>query len=45
MSTTLSAGRVRSIYEFIKVNRNTYSVQPLCRVLGVAPSGYYGWLT
>src|SRR5215210_6778116 len=45
MSTKLSAGRVRSTYEFIKANRNKYSVQLLCRVLGVAPSGYYEWIT
>jgi putative transposase len=44
MSTRLSAGRVRSTYEFIKVHRDQFSVQRLCRVLGVAPSGYYAWL-
>jgi hypothetical protein len=41
MSTKLSAGRVRSTYEFIKINRDTFSVQAMCRVLGVALSGYY----
>ena len=45
MSTKLSAGRVRSTYEFIKANRGHYGVQAMCRVLGVAPSGYYEWLT
>ena len=45
MSTKLSAGRVRSTYEFIKANRDNYSVRAMCRVLGVAPSGYYEWLT
>jgi putative transposase len=45
MSAKLSAGRVRSTYEFIKANRDKYSVPALCRVLGVAPSGYYEWLT
>jgi putative transposase len=45
MSTKLSAGRVRSTYEFIKANRGRYSVQAMCRILGVAPSGYYEWLT
>ena len=44
MSTKLSAGRVRSTYEFIKAQRNQFSVQILCRVLDVAPSGYYEWL-
>ncbi len=45
MSTKRSAGRVRSTYSFIKANRDTYSVQAMCRVLGVAPSGRYEWLT
>ena len=37
-------GRVRSTYEFIKAHRNQYRLQMMCRVLGVAPSGYYDWL-
>ena len=37
-------GRVRSAYEFIKAHRKQYSVQKMCRVLEVAPSGYYDWL-
>ncbi len=37
-------GRVRSAYELIKANRDWYSVQTMCRVLEVAPSGYYDWL-
>ena len=37
-------GRVRSAYEFIKAHRNQYSVQMMCRVLEVAPSGYYEWV-
>jgi putative transposase len=44
MSTKLSARRVRSIYEFIKVNRGAVSVQAMCRLLDVAPSGYYAWI-
>ena len=40
MSTQLSAGRVRSTYEFSKAQRGQYHVQAMCRVLGVAPSGY-----
>jgi putative transposase len=43
-STRSSAGRVRSAYEFIKAHRSRYSVQRMCRVLDVAPSGYYEWL-
>lgn len=44
IATKRSAGRVRSTYEFIKANRDTFSVQAMCSVLGVAPSGYYEWL-
>lgn len=44
MSTRLSAGRVRTTYEFIRTRRETYSVQAMCRLLDVAPSGYYAWL-
>jgi putative transposase len=44
MCTQLSAGRVRSTYELIKAQRGQYSVQTKCRVLGVAPSGYYKWV-
>jgi len=41
MSTRLSAGRVRTTYEFIKSHRRQFSVEAMCRVLEVAPSGYY----
>ena len=43
MSTKPGTGRVRSAYEFIEVHRDRYSVQTTCRVLAVAPSGYYAW--
>ena len=43
-SKHLIPGRVRSAYEFIKAHRHQYSVQMMCRVLEVAPSGYYEWL-
>ncbi len=45
MSTKLSARRDRSTDEFIKANRDTFSVQAMCRVLGVATSGYDEWVT
>jgi putative transposase len=44
MSTKPSTGRVRPAYEFIKAHREQYGVQAMCRILGVAPSGYYEWL-
>ena len=44
MSTKLSTGRIPAIYEFNKANKDQFSVQVMCRLLGVAPSGYYAWL-
>jgi hypothetical protein len=44
MSTKPSAGRFRQKYELIKAHRSEYSVQMMCRVLGVAPSGNWEWL-
>ncbi len=44
MSTKLSTGRVRQAYKFIEAHRKQYSVQAMCQVLEVAPSGYYDWL-
>ena len=39
-----SAGRVRETYRFIEAHQKQYSVEVMCRVLGVARSGYYEWL-
>jgi putative transposase len=44
MSTKPPAKRVRPTYEFIKAHRHKHSVQVMCRLFGVAPSGYYAWL-
>ena len=44
MSTKPHAKRARATYEFIKAHRQKHSVQVMCRLLGVAPSGYYAWL-
>ena len=44
MSAKLSAGRVRQAYTFIETHRKQFSIQQMCRVLEVAPSGYYAWL-
>jgi putative transposase len=44
ISTQKSASRVRGSYEFINAHRTQYSVQAMCRVLAVAPSGYDEWL-
>ena len=40
MSMPQSTGRARTTYAFIKAHCRTFSVQALCRVLYVAPSGY-----
>ena len=44
MSTRRNAGRVVERYEFIRAHRSQYGVRTLCRVLEVAPSGYYAWI-
>lgn len=44
ISIQASLGRVRATYQFIKSQRQHYSVEALCRVLNVGPSGYYAWL-
>lgn len=35
---------VRRRYEYIKANQHKYNVRMMCRLLGVARSGYYDWL-
>jgi len=44
MSQQLRHAHVRKTYEFIKSHQRQYAVEVLCRVLQVAPSGYYAWL-
>lgn len=44
MAARKKARSVRRIYEFIKENHQAHSVEMMCRVLGVARSGYYAWL-
>ncbi len=44
MSTKLSTGRVPAIYSFIKANKDEFVIRRVCRMLGVASSGYYAWL-
>ena len=44
MFATQAAGKVRKIYRFIEAHRDEFSVEAMCRVLGVARSGYYAWL-
>jgi putative transposase len=44
MSKSTQPGKIRRTYEFIKAHRHQYDVRTMCRVLDVAPSGYYAWL-
>jgi hypothetical protein len=44
MSTRSRGGRVRQIYKFIESNRREFSVEAMCKILEVTPSGYYEWL-
>lgn len=44
MDTKLNCSHVRLAYQFIEANKKLYSVEAMCRVLEVAPSGYYAWL-
>ena len=39
-----TTSEVRRKYELIKAKQDTHSVRMMCRLLGVAPSGYYAWL-
>jgi len=44
MSNRKGAGKVRKTYQFIEAYRSQFPVEVMCKVLGVAPSGYYDWL-
>jgi putative transposase len=44
MSKRTPTRKIRSAYEFIKKHQHQYNVRTMCRLLGVAPSGYYAWL-
>jgi putative transposase len=44
MSAKPRTGRVRQAYKFIEAHRKQFSVQQMCQVLEVAPSGFYDWL-
>ena len=44
MSTRTSVGRVVGTYKFVEAHRHQHSVQAMCRLLEIAPSGYYDWI-
>ena len=43
----MSAGKItsktRRVYKFIDAHRDEFSIQMMCRLLGVARAGYYAW--
>ena len=43
----MSAGKItsktRQAYKFIDAHRDEFSIQMMCRLLGVARAGYYAW--
>lgn len=44
MSHSFRQATVRQTYAFIKNHQRQFPVEVMCRVLEVAPSGYYAWL-
>jgi putative transposase len=44
MSGNKASSNTRQAYKFIEAYSDEYSVQTMCRVLGVARAGYYAWL-
>jgi putative transposase len=44
MSRRSKGSPARSTYEFIKAHSDRFGVRTMCRILGVASSGYYKWL-
>ena len=44
MSSKKVPSRTRRAYQFIESHRDEFSIQMMCRLLGVARAGYYAWL-
>ena len=44
MSRPFPHATVRKLYAFIKSHQRQFPIEVMCRVLEVAPSGYYAWL-
>jgi putative transposase len=44
MAKRISGRRVRQTYQFIEAHRRQFPIEVMCRILEVAPSGYYEWL-
>jgi putative transposase len=44
MPSTKTPSKARRAYKFIESHQNEFSIQLMCRLLGVARAGYYAWL-
>ena len=44
VSIRKNARSVRRKYEYVKANSHKHDIRMMCRLLGVARSGYYSWL-
>lgn len=44
MSVGKTPSKIRKTYKFIEAHRDEFSIQVMCRILGVARAGYYAWL-
>lgn len=44
MSVDKAPSKARKAYKFIEAHRDEFSIQVMCRLLGVARAGYYAWL-
>lgn len=44
MSSKKVPSKTRRAYQFIESHRSEFSIQVMCRLLGVARAGYYTWL-
>lgn len=44
MSTRNVLSKTKRAYKFIDAHRGEFGIQAMCRLLNVAPAGYYAWL-
>jgi Transposase and inactivated derivatives len=44
MPVDKAPSKARQAYKFIEAHRDEFSIQAMCRLLGVARAGYYAWL-
>ncbi len=44
MSAQKVPSKARLAYRFIDAHRDEFSIQMMCKLLGIARAGYYAWL-